>query len=70
LLFIYPGSFDPIAAGHLDIIERLSTLLSSGDVAVLRNSNKTPLFTNAGHLNQIRLSAPASHQCQAALVVF
>jgi len=42
---VYPGSFDPLTNGHLDIIERASQLFSSLVVAVVRNPGKTPLFT-------------------------
>ncbi|MBE7028234.1 MAG: pantetheine-phosphate adenylyltransferase [Ruminococcaceae bacterium] len=42
---IYPGSFDPITNGHLDIIIRLSKIYDEVIVAVLNNSAKSPLFT-------------------------
>ncbi|HEV8581942.1 MAG TPA: pantetheine-phosphate adenylyltransferase [Thermoanaerobaculia bacterium] len=42
---VYPGSFDPIHNGHLDIIERCRTLFDEVVVAVLRNEGKQPLFT-------------------------
>ena len=42
---IYPGSFDPITNGHLDMIDRGSKLVDRLIVAVLRNSQKEPLFT-------------------------
>ncbi|SNR90573.1 Phosphopantetheine adenylyltransferase [Anaerovirgula multivorans] len=42
---IYPGSFDPITNGHLDIIERASKLCDKVIVAVLQNPSKNPLFT-------------------------
>ncbi len=42
---IYPGSFDPCTNGHLDIIERSSTIFEKVIVAVLVNSSKTPTFT-------------------------
>lgn len=41
---IYPGSFDPITYGHLDIIERCSSKFNSVLVAVLNNNNKKSLF--------------------------
>jgi len=53
---IYPGSFDPITLGHLDVIERGSRLFERVIVAVLRNPNKTPLFTIAERMDQIRRS--------------
>ncbi len=54
VLAIYPGSFDPITLGHLDIIERACALYDRVVVAVLRNPNKTPLFSVAERIQQIR----------------
>ncbi|MEM8605328.1 MAG: pantetheine-phosphate adenylyltransferase, partial [Cyanobacteria bacterium P01_H01_bin.121] len=51
---IYPGSFDPITLGHLDIITRGAQLFARVTVAVLRNPNKKPLFTVQERLEQIR----------------
>ena len=42
---IYPGSFDPITNGHLDIIERASKMCDKLIVSVIYNPNKNPLFT-------------------------
>lgn len=56
MIAIYPGSFDPITLGHIDIIERSCRLFERLVVAVLRNPNKTPMFTVQERLNQIRLS--------------
>lgn len=42
---IYPGSFDPVTNGHLDIIKRASTMFDKIIVSVLNNSSKTPLFS-------------------------
>jgi pantetheine-phosphate adenylyltransferase len=42
---VYPGSFDPITYGHLDIIERASKMVDKLIVGVLVNSSKTPLFS-------------------------
>lgn len=42
---IYPGTFDPITDGHLDIIERASKLFHKVIVAVASNQGKTPLFS-------------------------
>lgn len=54
MIAIYPGSFDPITFGHLDIIERGSRLFDQVIVAVLRNPHKTPLFTVQHRMQQIR----------------
>jgi pantetheine-phosphate adenylyltransferase len=51
---IYPGSFDPLTLGHVDIIERGSALFDSIIVAVLKNIDKKPLFTVEERLEMIR----------------
>lgn len=43
---IYPGSFDPITLGHLDIIVRASGLVDKLIIGVLKNNAKKPLFTS------------------------
>jgi pantetheine-phosphate adenylyltransferase, bacterial len=45
IIAVYPGSFDPVTYGHLDIIQRGAKVFDKVIVAVLRNRNKTPLFT-------------------------
>lgn len=45
MILIYPGSFDPVTLGHIDIALRGAKLVSRLIVAVLDNSNKKPLFT-------------------------
>ena len=42
---IYPGSFDPVTLGHLDIIKRASKIVDELIVGVLNNKSKTPLFS-------------------------
>jgi len=42
---VYPGSFDPVTNGHLDIIERASKIFDKVIIGILKNSNKEPMFT-------------------------
>ena len=42
---IYPGSFDPVTYGHLDVIKRASKVVDELIIGVLVNQEKTPLFT-------------------------
>jgi pantetheine-phosphate adenylyltransferase len=44
-IFVYPGSFDPVTNGHLDIIDRASKICDTLVVAVLVNRSKTPVFS-------------------------
>jgi pantetheine-phosphate adenylyltransferase len=54
ILAIYPGSFDPITNGHLDLIHRGSQLFDRLIVAVLTNLEKQPLFTVAERVEMLR----------------
>jgi pantetheine-phosphate adenylyltransferase len=47
---IYPGSFDPLTNGHLDIIERAKKLSDKLIVAIARNNSKEPLFSEEERL--------------------
>lgn len=51
---LYPGSFDPLTLGHLDLIERGAALFDGLVVAVLQNPSKTPTFPLEQRLQQIR----------------
>ncbi|HXA10486.1 MAG TPA: pantetheine-phosphate adenylyltransferase [Chthoniobacterales bacterium] len=48
---IYPGSFDPVTNGHLDVIERARKLFDEVIVAVAHNDQKQPLFSLAERLD-------------------
>lgn len=50
---VYPGSFDPITNGHLDIIERASRVYDKVVVGVLNNISKKPLFTSEERVEMI-----------------
>ncbi|MCP9798925.1 MULTISPECIES: pantetheine-phosphate adenylyltransferase [Cyanophyceae] len=51
---LYPGSFDPLTLGHLDLIERAAGLFDGVVVAVLMNPSKQPAFPLERRLQQIR----------------
>ena len=51
---IYPGSFDPPTNGHLDLIQRGSKIFEELIVAILRNSEKSPMFSVAERLEMLR----------------
>ncbi|MCZ6818194.1 MAG: pantetheine-phosphate adenylyltransferase [Calditrichaeota bacterium] len=53
-LAVYPGTFDPITYGHLDIIKRAAALFDEVTVAVTTNPAKTPLFTVVERVAMIR----------------
>jgi pantetheine-phosphate adenylyltransferase len=57
LVAIYPGSFDPLTNGHLDVISRGSRLADHLIVAILRNTEKQPLFTIEERSEMIRAAA-------------
>ena len=42
---VYPGSFDPVTLGHMDIIERTARMFDHVIIGVLQNNSKTPLFS-------------------------
>lgn len=85
LTAVYPGSFDPITNGHLDIIERSAKLFDQLVVAVIRNPNKQSRFSMAdrqqmlseavGHLPNVRVDAFEGllvnyvHSLQARIVI-
>jgi pantetheine-phosphate adenylyltransferase len=54
VIAIYPGSFDPITNGHLDLIERGSRLVDQLVVAILRNESKQPLFSVEERMEMLR----------------
>ena len=65
---LYPGSFDPVTFGHLDLIQRASQLFDEVIVAVLRNPNKQPSFSLEERLEQ--LSNVTNHLPQVQVTSF
>ena len=53
---LYPGTFDPLTNGHLDLIQRAEKLFGNVVVAILENTNKTPTFDLNKRILQIRTS--------------
>ena len=51
---IYPGSFDPVTNGHLDLIERGEKMFDLLIVAVLQNADKEPLFSVTERVEMLR----------------
>ena len=54
VLAIYPGSFDPVTNGHLDLIERGARIFDRLIVSILRNLEKKPLFTLDERVEMLR----------------
>ena len=54
VLAIYPGSFDPVTNGHLDLIERGAKIFDRLIVSILRNLEKEPLFTLDERVEMLR----------------
>ena len=54
MIAIYPGSFDPITSGHLDVIERGSRLFDRLIVAILLNDEKDPVFSVEERMEMLR----------------
>ncbi len=51
---VYPGSFDPVTYGHLDIIQRSASLVDELIVGVLVNRSKTPLFSSDERVKMLK----------------
>lgn len=82
---VYPGSFDPVTLGHMDIIERTARMMDHVIIGVLKNNSKTPLFSLeervkmlediVSHLSNVEvrsfdgLLVDFVHQCNASVVV-
>lgn len=51
---VYPGSFDPVTLGHMDIIDRTSHMVDHLIIGVLQNNSKTPLFSVEERVNMLK----------------
>lgn len=61
---VYPGSFDPITNGHLDIVHRALEFVDELVIAILVNPEKQPLFTVKERIDLIRKVIPANPRIQ------
>lgn len=66
---IFPGSFDPLTNGHLDIIKRSSPLFDEIVVAVLNNADKHPMFSVKERCEMIRKVLPTVETGNCRLIV-
>lgn len=55
---VYPGSFDPITNGHLDVIERAAQLFEKVIVAVIRNPDKKPYYSFKERMEMLKSTVP------------
>ena len=51
---IYPGTFDPITVGHLDIIKRACSMFDEITIAVAKSASKTPMFTMEQRIDMVK----------------
>jgi pantetheine-phosphate adenylyltransferase len=65
---IYPGTFDPITYGHVDVLSRAAKLFDRVTVAIAENAGKGPLFTAAQRLEMVRPSV--AHLPNVAVTTF
>lgn len=66
---IFPGSFDPLTNGHLDIIRRSAPLFDEMIVAVLNNADKRPMFSVEERCEMIREVLPSVETANCKLIV-
>ncbi len=66
---IFPGSFDPLTMGHLDIIERSVDLFDEIIIAVLNNPDKNPMFTPDERCEMIREVLPSVKKSDCSILV-
>jgi pantetheine-phosphate adenylyltransferase len=67
---LYPGTFDPITNGHLDILERALDLFDKVIVTVANNSSKSPLFSGDERVALIQEIIDERHYVNASVVRF
>ena len=55
IIGIYPGTFDPVTLGHLDIVIRATHIVDKLIISVANNINKTPFFSLEERVNMVKL---------------
>ena len=60
---IYPGSFDPITYGHIDVVERALEIFDKVIVAIAENEEKRPLFSVEERLEMVKNDLQGYAQC-------
>ena len=62
---MYPGTFDPVTNGHLNLVRRAAKLFDRVVVAVAASPNKTPMFTleERIYMARVALASPRSRAC-------
>ena len=63
---VYPGTFDPVTYGHLDILRRAAELFDEVIIGVLNNSAKTPLFSVEERVNILKKVTEDIPECKGA----
>ena len=66
---VFPGSFDPLTNGHLDIIKRSAPLFDEMIIAVLNNTDKNPMFSVDERCSMIREVLPSVETGNCMLIV-
>ena len=66
---IFPGSFDPLTNGHLDIIRRSSPLFDEMIVAVLNNADKRPMFSVDERCSMLKKVLPTVETAECTMIV-
>jgi pantetheine-phosphate adenylyltransferase len=67
---IYPGTFDPVTNGHLDIIQRATEIFDEVIVAVSRNSAKNTLFGLSERLDLLKSALRKKYDCPVRVEIF
>ena len=66
---IYPGSFDPVTNGHIDIAKRALRIVDELVIGVLNNSNKTALFSADERVKMLQDTLGAENHFQGLLLI-